>query len=298
MIFKPVEISDLKPVFSGNEEIAYRDPACFYQNGTFFLFMTVSHKKNGYLYNTIGLSESKDLINWTKPEIITEYNTETNYCSPGNVLKTPDEYIICFTSYPMPFPYEVQHYANENARLYLMRTKDFKNFSSPELICAKGNIPEKDLGRMIDPFIFRDINEPNLYHLVYKQNGMSKSHSCNLTNWIYDGHIEAGENACVITEDNKYILIHSPENGIGIKTSSDLVTWTDCGISTLGQKSWFWADGRITAGYALEAPENYGFKYILFFHGSRKDSYPETHGAASIAIAFTDDFKNYFCIQN
>ena len=160
MNFKSAEKTELKPIFCGNEKIAYRDPACCFVDNTFYLFMTVSEKRDGFLYNTVGISQSKDLKNWTTPKIITEYNLETNYCSPGNILRFNDEYVICITSYPMPFPYSVQHYANEDARLFLMRTKDFKTFSEPEIILPKGNTPANELGRMIDPFIFRDIKNP------------------------------------------------------------------------------------------------------------------------------------------
>ena len=33
--------------------------------------------------------------------------------------------------------------------------------------------------------------------------------------------------------------------------------------------------------------------YYLFFHGSR-DVFRETHGNATLAIAFTDDFETYY----
>jgi len=33
--------------------------------------------------------------------------------------------------------------------------------------------------------------------------------------------------------------------------------------------------------------------YYLFFHGSR-DVFRETHGNATLAIAFTDDFDTYY----
>ena len=52
------------PLFTGTAEIAYRDPACIYVDGTFYLFMTISRKSGGYMYNTLGLSESRDLIHW------------------------------------------------------------------------------------------------------------------------------------------------------------------------------------------------------------------------------------------
>ena len=44
----------------------------------------------------------------------------------------------------------------------------------------------------------------------------------------------------------------------------------------------------------MEAPEDIGYEYIVFFHGSRKGAIPETHGEASIGVAFTNDFSEYF----
>jgi len=43
----------------------------------------------------------------------------------------------------------------------------------------------------------------------------------------------------------------------------------------------------------MEAPEQTGYKYVMFFHGSR-NVYPETHGNASLAMVFTDDFVSFY----
>ena len=62
------------------------------------------------------------------------------------------------------------------------------------------------------------------------------SYSYDLVNWTFAGHTESGENVSVLVENGKYILFHSPSNGIGIKTSEDLKTWQDRGkVITLGQ---------------------------------------------------------------
>ena len=281
------------PIFKGTAELAYRDPACIYVDGTFYLFMTISRKSDGYMYNTLGLSESRDLIRWTEPRSITVTDRTQNYCSPGNILRVGDEYWICVTSYPMPDPYEVRSYATDDARLFFIKTKDFQSFSAPELILAKGDTPREAMGRMIDPYIFRDRDDDGLYHLFFKQNGVSHAHSRDLIHWEYDGRMNGGENACVVLHDGLYYLIHSPENGIGLKVSKDLTAWEDRGVQTLGQSRWEWASGRITAAFAMEAPRDYPRRYLVFFHGSRADSFPETHGSASIALAATDDFETY-----
>ena len=276
-------------LFEGNDRTAYRDPACFHKDGTYYLFFTVSEKENGYMYNQIAMSCSQDLTCWSEPRMLTPKDRNLNFCSPGNVVEHNGEYVLCFTSYPMPLPYEEQYIADETARLFIMRTRDFIHFSEPELLRAKGDIPCEDMGRMIDPFI---LPIDGRYYLFFKQNGVSLSHSDDLAHWQFDGHAEAGENACVIPYQNQYLLIHSPENGIAFSVSSDLHNWTECGLTTLNQENWPWANERLTAGFAMAAPSGAAYRYLLFFHGSRK-VYPETHGNATLALAFTDDFKSF-----
>ncbi|WP_353718754.1 hypothetical protein [Dyadobacter sp. 676] len=123
------------------------------------------------------------------------------------------------------------------------------------------------------------------------------SSSYDLKTWNYVGHTESGENVCVLVENNEYILMHSPKNGIGLKRSADLKTWKDYGsLITLGQGEWPWAKGRITAGAVvnlMHVPE-FG-KYVMLFHGSG----PLTEEAgdfdknASIGIAWSDDLLNW-----
>ena len=276
-------------IFKGSEQNAYRDPACYYYNGEYHLFFTVSEKENGYMYNRVGHAVSTDLISFSEPELITVKDCTQNYCSPGNVIKRDDEYLICVTSYPMRVPYFVRGYADESARLFFIKTKDFKTFSSPERIYPKGKEVANE-GRMIDPYVLEKDGE---YLLFFKQNGVSVSKSDDLREWSFIGAVDGGENACVIEENGRYILIHSPENGIGIKESYDLKTWQDMGVYTLEQNKWEFASGRLTAAFAMRTPTDSQYQYIVFFHGSRADSSPETHGAASLAFAHTNDFKTY-----
>lgn len=285
---------DFAPIIPGDPVTAYRDPACYYDGHTFFLFMTVSVLKDGFLLNRIGLSESTDLIHWTRPRCLTEENRDLNFSSPGNILKTAQGYSICICSYPMPFPWKERPYASEDARLYCLNTPDLVHFSAPEPIYPKGETEIGAMGRMIDPYMFVDKENESLYHLFFKQNGVSHSVSADRLNWTYLGHTDGGENACVVVKDGLYHLFHSPEDGIGHKTSPDLVHWTDEGVHFLDREHWDWASGRLTAGFVMEAPSWCAHRYLLFFHGSRKDASPETHGAASIALAYTDDFRSYY----
>ena len=238
-------------IFEGNDHLAYRDPACIFWQGAYYLFFTVSEKENGYMYNRVGMSVSRDLKTWSEIRLLTPKDKTLNFCSPGNIVKAGEEYVICFTSYPMPFPYDKRHYADDTARLFTMRTRDFDAFSAPELLNPKGHTPVEDLGRMIDPFILPKEDE---YYVFYKQNGVSVSKSQDLKTWEYLGHTEGGENACVIQRDGEYWLVHSPHNGIGFMRSKDLAHWEDMGVTTLNQAHWPWAEGRITAGFAMDPP--------------------------------------------
>ncbi len=277
-------------IFKGNDKFAYRDPACFYKDGTYYLFYTISEKDGEYMLNRIAVSESRDLKSWTEPKFITERNRFTNYCSPGNVIEKNGEYIICLTSYPMSAPFKERWWAEDSARLFTMSTKDFKAYTNPKLLNPKTGVDEEDIGRMIDPFI---IKKDGYFHIFFKQNGVSFSRSEDLENWEFLGNTQGGENACVIEQNGEYILIHSPENGIGFAKSKDLQNWEDFGFTTLKQNEWNWSQGRLTAAFAMKAPNDFKYKYIIFFHGS-VDVFPETHGNATLASAFTNDFKKFY----
>ena len=281
-------------IFKGSETIAYRDPTCIFVDNTYHLFFTISQKENGYMYNYVAHSESKDLIHFSTPILITEKDNTKNFCSPGNVIRADGEYLICVTSYPMPRRFSEMHYADETARLFFIKTKDFVTFSKPEKIHAKG-IDCTDEGRMIDPYVLQVSEAPRRYLLFFKQNGVSISESNDLKHWTYLRHVDGGENACILQEGNQYHLIHSPQNGIGHKITEDFLTWTDLGVCLPKESQQDWANGRLTAAFAMKNEnKDIPYQYLVFFHGSRKESIPETHGSASLALYYTHDFEEYF----
>ena len=297
-----VDLGKLKSpvIFIGNETNAYRDPAVIYENEEFHLFFThVEIEPDGMIYMYTVHSVSLDLINWTTPKKITVKDQNLNFSSPGNIIRFHDEWILCLQTYPRPgyTAAQMPKYGNASARLYIMRSKNLEDWSKPELLKVKGNnVQMEEMGRMIDPFLIEDKDEPGKYWCFYKQNGVSMSYSNDLTNWTFFGNTKSGENVCVLKEDNEYLLFHSPQNGIGIKKSNDLKNWTDWGeIITLGQKDWDWAKGRVTAGAVIQLENNSIAKYIMFFHGS--GPLTETQGDfdknASIGIAWSNDLINW-----
>ena len=129
-----------------------------------------------------------------------------------------------------------------------------KDWGAPELLRVKGSdVPVEQMGRMIDPFLFEDKDEPGKWWCLFKQNGVSRSWSRDLQHWTFVGSTSAGENASVIVEHGHDRSFHSPDNGIGVRRSSDLESWQDLGLLTLGQTDWPWARGRITAGFVVDA---------------------------------------------
>ena len=119
-----------------------------------------------------------------------------------------------------------------------------------------------------------------------------------MKNWTFEGRAEAGENVCVIrTDDGGWLMMHSPRNGMALKRSSDLRTWTDVpGLVTLRQSEWTWAKGRITAGAILDARHVEGVgRYLLFFHGSgpKTEQEGDFDRNASVGIAWSDDLASW-----
>ncbi|MAE17585.1 hypothetical protein CMK12_01350 [Candidatus Poribacteria bacterium] len=281
---------------TGDAYVAYRDPAGHYHDGLFRVFHTcVLHETDGYYYSFVAVTESRDLINWTESRILTPKDHRLNYSSPGNVIRYNDEWVLCFQTYPMN--QANQSFGDQTARIFTVRSADLVNWSEPELIRVKGpDVPVEEMGRMIDPYLVEDKDVPGRWWCFYKQNGASMSYSEDLQNWTYAGRIDSGENVCLLLDNDEYVLFHSPENGIGVKRSKNLKDWSDHQHLTLGQQEWEWAAGRLTAGHFLDLRHIAEIgKFVMFFHGSvsRKIQPKETHGNASLGLAWSDDLLHW-----
>ena len=101
----------------------------------------------------------------------------------------------------------------------------------------------------------------------------------------------------VLRQGDEYVMFHSPSNGIGVKRSKDPKSWgPDTQLLTLGQKDWPWSQGRLTAATVVDLRKEPAVgKYVMFFHGSSKEGLKahRAHGAASLAIAWSDDLVNW-----
>ena len=294
--------SEPRRILFGDAKTAYRDPAAVYDNGRFHLFFTlVETETNGFVHSYVAVSRSSDLVSWTPPQKLTP-KSDRDYSSPGDVVRDGEDWVLCLQSYPRPGNRDDGRvrYGNRTARLFTMRSRDLKTWSHPELLRVKGpDVAEKDMGRMIDPYLLKNTN--GCWWCFYKQNGASMSRSADLRNWEYVGRTEAGENVCVVPSGDGFVMLHSPANGIGLKRSKDLVHWTDVpGRITLHQKSWEWAKGRLTAGFLLDARSVDGVgKYVLFFHGSgpRTEREGDFDRNASIGIAVADRIEDFLDLR-
>ena len=278
-------------ILAGDERSAYRDPAVYYENGKFYLFCTYVDCSDGAPYLTTVLSISENLTDWSKPRELTARDRSLNFSSPGNVIKTENGYFLCLQTYCRE---NGEKYGNDRCRVWTMRSDDMENWEEPRLLRVKGDVPVENMGRMIDPFLVHDLKDDKKWWCLYKQNGVSMSYSYDLEDWTYHGKTPCGENVCALRDGDSYLIFHSPPNGIGVLRSENLTDFRAEGeLITLGQTSWDWARGRITAGFVLDLKDNpdYG-KYIMFFHGSGpEDEETMFDFNASIGIAWSDDLK-------
>ena len=283
-------------ILKGNRQVAYRDPAAHYHDGIFRVFHTLCEYDDGGYYFYLAVTESRDLINWTPSQKLTQRNLDHNYSSPGNIVRFQDQWVLCFQTYPTSR--KEQATGDQRARIWRMVSDDLRHWRDPELMRVKGpQVPIDQMGRMIDPYLIRDKDTPEKWWCFYKQNGASMSYSYDLDTWTYFGRVDAGENVCVLVEGDEYVMFHSPENGFGIKRSPDVENWRDVRLETLGQAEWDWAHGRITAAHILDLRDQPEIgKYIMFFHGSVpaiEGVLPETHGAASLGMAWSDNLVSW-----
>ena len=283
-------------IFRGDEKYAFRDPAALYHEGRFYLYFGLCEMAaDGGYYNMTAFSISSDLVHWTGPQTITPRDRSLNYSSPGNVVRRQGEWILCLQTYPTT---DGRILGDERCRIWIMHSKDLMNWSPPELLCVKGpSVPVSDMGRMIDPYLIEDKDEPGKWWCFYKQNGVSMSYSYDLKGWTYAGSAQAGENVTILPQATDYVMFHSPVNGIGVKRSTNLTSWgPDVQLLTLGQEQWPWAQGRLTAATVLDLTKEPAVgKYVMFFHGESREGIDRlpAHGAASLAIAWSDDLANW-----
>ncbi len=282
-------------ILKGDATTAYRNPTAIYHDRTFRLYYSyVRHADDGKVYHCTAVSKSRDLINWTKPEILTPMDQNLNFGSPGNIIRYGGEWIMCLQTYPTP---NGEKHGNKNARVWVMRSGDLENWSPPEILMVKGqDVPVEKMGRLIDPYLIEDKDQPGKWWCFFDDNAANMSWSFDLKTWTYFNRVNSGENVCVLVDGDEYLMFHSPKNGIGMKRSKDMKNWTDVRpLITLGQKNWPWAKGRLTAGFVLDMRDQPAVgRYLMFFHGTGPEDERvifNTH--ACLGLAWSSDLVNW-----
>lgn len=289
-------------LLNGNKSTAYRDPTAVYHDGVFYVYFTmVRTEEAGRIYSYTAFSSSANLQEWSEPRAITPKGQRLNYSSPGNVIRIDDQWMMCLQTYPRP-DYRrggAVCWADQTARIFVMRSNDLIHWREPELLRVKGpDMAVEDMGRMIDPYLIEDKDESGKWWCFYKQRGVSMSWSRDLKTWTYFGRTDSGENVCVLVDNDEYILMHSPRNGMGIKRSSDSRNWRDVGqVITLGQEKWPWAETRLTAGFVLDLRDEPRVgRYLLFFHGGgpgKERTQDNVDANCSLGLSWSDDLKTW-----
>ncbi len=272
-------------IFEQSMRYSFRDPAAYIENGIIYLFFTLVENTEDRQYFYVAMTQSKDFITWTEPEILTEKDNLKNYSSPGNVIKYNGEYYLCLQTYPRK---DGQIYGNENSRIFTTKSKDLIHWDKPALLKVKGDIPEREMGRMIDPYLLDDGDK---FICFFKQNGVSFSTSEDLVNWQFQGFADCGENVCVLKEKYEYLIFNSPKNGINIMSTKDFKSFKNIRTLYLNQENKPWAKDRITAGFVIDVSGVSPHKYAMFYHGDNEADYLF---GASLAVAFSDDLADWY----
>jgi len=279
-------------VLKGDANQAFRDPAACYYDGVLRLFYTYWLKDpDGNRYSYTAVSKSRDLKNWTKPHIITPKDLNLNFSSPGNVIRYKDEWILCYQTYPTP---KGQKYGNEDCRIWITRSKDLENWAPPQMLMVKGpNVPVKQMGRLIDPYLVEDKDVPGKWWCFFDDNAANMSYSYDLKTWTYLKRIPCGENPCVLIDDDEYLLIYDPKDegrGAGIMRSKDMVHWRDMDERIpLDGDQWQWAPEGIQAAFVIDLRQvKHIGKYLMFFHAGTGFK-----NNVSLGLAWSDNLTDW-----
>jgi hypothetical protein len=296
-------------LLQGNDTTAFRDPILAHIGPQFYLIYSyVRTEEDNLVYWYTAYSTSPDLQHWTAPHIITPKSQDLNYSSPGSLTRVGDHWLLALQTIPMngvrmgdgpPI-----HWPEEHSRLWTMTTKDFKSWTAPELIRVKGpDVAQKDMGRMIDPFLLQDRTVPHKWWCFFKQGGdVFESYSTDdRQTWHFlAAPVARGENPEVIYDDHaaEYVLYYSPTNGTGVKRSKGLIHWADDGPPiTLGQAAWPYAETRITAGYVADLRKVPGIEHYVFVcHTMGPGKVKNTHNLFAndnLVIAWSDDLHTW-----
>ena len=223
----------LKP--TAGEEKRMRDPYVMQgPDGTFHLVFTT-----GWKGKTIGYSSSKDLIHWSQQKTLNlmgeSYPTTLNCWAPkiSYDKKNKDFLIYWASAVPGQFPDTDTFFkAENNHRLYSVRTKNFVTFTEPQIfynpnyITIDGTIEEKD-GRYT---MFYKGDKPldgkilkRIYYATADQVGGPYTEQGEA---LPNDPIE-GPSICKVGDAYHLYFDYFTKNQYGVARSTDMKNWTE-----------------------------------------------------------------------
>ena len=98
-----IGVPSLAPTFfAGDRRVAYRDPAGHYHDGVFRVFHSRVIRETPDRYDwRVAVTESRNLVDWTEPRVITPHGSADEYASPGNVIRHNRRWLICLQVYSL-----------------------------------------------------------------------------------------------------------------------------------------------------------------------------------------------------
>ena len=141
-----------------------RDPALFHHEGVIHCFYTATWWDGDRLCSTIEHRRSLDLQSWSEPQVI----GVPGLCSPGNVLRVGERFVLCCQHYPMTMPVGGARVERHDCRLWLLWSHDLIHWGEPRVVTAGGCTESwsPDSRRQIDPCL---IDHEGRYYILCKQ---------------------------------------------------------------------------------------------------------------------------------
>ncbi|WP_293306092.1 glycoside hydrolase family 43 protein [Pedobacter sp. UBA5917] len=215
----------------GNDKLM-RDPCIVVGgDGKFHMVWTVSWKERG-----IGYASSEDLIHWSTQQYLPlmegEKDAMNSWAPEINYDPVSKRYLIYWaTTIPGKFP-QSEVKGEKNHRIYLVWTKDFKQFTSPEILYDKGfNVIDASIQKSGNNYIMflknetkTPVAEKNIRIAFSKRIGGPYG---NPSNPITGNYWAEGPTA--IKKEGKWIVYFDKYNDhkYGAVTSADLKKWKD-----------------------------------------------------------------------
>lgn len=278
------------------DHVWMRDPAVIKKDGVWHCFYTHLDRReieHGTVRLSLGRIQSEDLEHWSEPEIL--LSGPEGFSSPGNILKTENDFLLCLQSYPVN---EGETYGSDACRLWTMKSKDLLRFEPPTIISGDGcKAVWAKTKRQIDPFM---VQKDNSYYVFYKTDGcigllksedLKNFEECSDTPVLQASDTPDGstvENPCVIQLEQGYRMFFAPcreGRGIGTAWSEDLLHWKEVEYLEFPKEKW--APGGPTAPMVVDDRSNSG-KWLMFYHGDSIGA----HGG-NLGIAFSDDLIHW-----